>query len=236
MPLDWERIQAICFDVDGTLSDTDNQMVARLTSSLFIVGWLIGDNARKRLARMMVMAGETPGNFLYNAADRLGLDQHALNLADWLNRQVLRKKPGKFWIIPGVEAMLSGLGGQMPLSIVSARSRLGTEAFLQQFKLTSRFLAVATSQTCRHTKPFPDPVLWAATQMGIPPGNCLMVGDTVVDIRAGRAAGAQTAGVLCGFGTRRELERAGADIILKTTADLSDIYQKFQQRGKDLQS
>ena len=42
-----------------------------------------------------------------------------------------------------------------------------------------------------------------------------MVGDTVVDIQAGKAAGAQTVGVLCGFGTQRELERAGADSLVE---------------------
>jgi phosphoglycolate phosphatase len=44
-----------------------------------------------------------------------------------------------------------------------------------------------------------------------------MVGDTSVDIRAGKAAGAQTAGVLCGFGQEAELRRMGADLILPTT-------------------
>jgi phosphoglycolate phosphatase-like HAD superfamily hydrolase len=50
-----------------------------------------------------------------------------------------------------------------------------------------------------------------------------MVGDTTVDIRAGKAAGAQTAGVLCGFGSERELRRAGADLILPTTGQLDEI-------------
>jgi N-acetyl-D-muramate 6-phosphate phosphatase len=233
MPLDWERIKAICFDVDGTLSDTDNHMVARLSGSMRWVNWLIRDDARKRLARKLVMAGETPGNFLYNVADRLGIDHTALRFTDWLNRHALRPKPEKFWIMPGVRPMLVELGSRLPLSIVSARGRLGTEAFLKQFDLTPRFKAVATSQTCRHTKPYPDPVIWAADRMGIPPANCLMVGDTVVDIRAGRAAGAQTVGVLCGFGTRRELERAGADLLLKTTADLLRDYVAYHQRMKD---
>jgi len=59
--------------------------------------------------------------------------------------------------------------------------------------------------------------------MGVPPENCLMVGDTTVDIRAGRAAGAQTVGVLCGFGYREELERAGADAILNSTGELANL-------------
>ena len=36
-----------------------------------------------------------------------------------------------------------------------------------------------------------------------------MIGDTTVDIRAGRSAGAQTVGVLCGFGEENELRRIG---------------------------
>ena len=50
-----------------------------------------------------------------------------------------------------------------------------------------------------------------------------MVGDTTVDIRAGRLAGAQTVGVLCGFGQEVELVRLGADLILPNTADLGRV-------------
>lgn len=50
-----------------------------------------------------------------------------------------------------------------------------------------------------------------------------MVGDSTNDIRAGRAAGSQTVGVLCGFGQRAELSRSGANLILDSTADLADV-------------
>ena len=59
--------------------------------------------------------------------------------------------------------------------------------------------------------------------MSVATERCLMIGDTTVDIRAGKAAGAQTVGVLCGFGERPELERHGANLILDTTAKLADI-------------
>jgi phosphoglycolate phosphatase-like HAD superfamily hydrolase len=51
-----------------------------------------------------------------------------------------------------------------------------------------------------------------------------MVGDTTVDLRSGAAAGAQTVGVLCGFGSRRELERVGANLILKDVTELVDLF------------
>jgi phosphoglycolate phosphatase len=50
-----------------------------------------------------------------------------------------------------------------------------------------------------------------------------MVGDTSVDMRAGKAAGAQTVGVLCGFGEQAELLRSGADMLLMSTAGLPDL-------------
>ena len=59
--------------------------------------------------------------------------------------------------------------------------------------------------------------------MEVPPENCLMIGDTTVDIRAGKAAGAQTVGVLCGFGERAELERRETDLILETTSELANV-------------
>ena len=233
MPLDWERIKAICFDVDGTLSDTDNHMIASIVRSLRGIRWLIPEKVQKKVVRDIVMTVESPGNFLYNLADRLGIDHMVLRLSDWLSRHARRRKPEKFWIVPGVEEVLVELEHHFPLSIVSARGHLGTEAFLDQFQLSARFQAVATSQTCRHTKPFPDPLIWAAERMAVRAEDCLMVGDTVVDIKAGKAAGAQTAGVLCGFGTRRELERAGADILLNSTSDLIKSYRSYNHLQKE---
>jgi phosphoglycolate phosphatase-like HAD superfamily hydrolase len=52
-----------------------------------------------------------------------------------------------------------------------------------------------------------------------------MVGDTTVDIRAGRAAGTQTVGVLCGFGEEPELRRYQADMILATTPELTRVLE-----------
>ena len=96
--------------------------------------------------------------------------------------------------------------------MVSARDAVSTGHFLDHFKLKDYFNVIVTAQTCEHTKPYPDPVVYAAQQIGVDPGACVMIGDTIVDIHAGKSAGAQTVAVLCGFGTRKALKRAGADI------------------------
>ena len=107
------------------------------------------------------------------------------------------------------------------MSVVSARDEKGTMRFLEQFDLVKYFDAIVTGLSAEHTKPYPDPILFAAKRMGVKPDACLMIGDTTVDMRAGKSAGAQAVGVLCGFGEKDELLRFGADLILETTSDLA---------------
>lgn len=223
MALDIDRIQAICFDVDGTLSDTDDQWVAMFERLISPVRWLFPGRRVRPFARWAIMLAETPGNGVYHLLDRLGLDDNVGRLYNAIARIGVGRQPKKFWLIEGVRETVDTLHQVYPLAVVSARGRAGTLSFLKQFELDSFFSVVATALTCEFTKPFPDPILWAAKQMGVRPENCLMVGDTTVDIRAGRAAGAQTVGVLCGFGQAKELQRAGADLILPHTAALTDV-------------
>jgi beta-phosphoglucomutase-like phosphatase (HAD superfamily) len=120
--------------------------------------------------------------------------------------------------------MLAHFNGRLPMAVVSARDRKTTLHFLEHFDLVPYFDVIVTAQTCIHTKPFPDPVIFAAQELGLEPGECVMIGDTVVDVLAGKSAGAQTIAVLCGFGTERELRRAGADQIVSSTADISTLF------------
>jgi phosphoglycolate phosphatase-like HAD superfamily hydrolase len=169
------------------------------------------------------MATESPGNFLFGIPDRLGFNARLGALADWVYRLGLRNIPQPFSLVPGVYEILDTLKSRYPMAIVSVRGARSTGLFLEQFNLVPYFQCIVTSQSCKHTKPYPDPILFAADQMGVPPKSCLMIGDTTVDMRAGKAAGAQTAGVLCGFGEEDELLRAGADIILASTAQLLQL-------------
>ncbi len=220
MPLDLARIRAVCFDVDGTLSDTDNQWVSRLERALRPLRSIFPQGQVHSLARRLVMELETPGNLAYELLDRLHMDDMLARLASVISRR-RKDTVGHFLLVPGVKEMLVALYSRFPLAVVSARGEKSTLSFLEQFELAPFFQVVATAETCEHTKPYPDPLLWVAERMAVPAEACLMVGDTTVDIRAGKAAGAQTVGVLCGFGTRRELHRAGADLILASTADLT---------------
>jgi HAD superfamily hydrolase (TIGR01509 family) len=221
MSLDLSRIKALCFDVDGTLSDTDDLYTQKV--SLFFPRFLFKDPARA--ARRLVMWIEAPGNALLGLADTLGIDDEMVAVVHWLSRH-RRYSSKKFLLVPGVDKMLKQLQGRYPMAVVSARDESSTMAFLEQFDLAKYFDVIVTGQSVKYTKPYPDPILFAAQKMNVAPENCLMIGDTTVDIRAGKSAGAQTVGVLCGFGEEPELKRLGADMILEDTTKLAETLKQ----------
>ena len=220
MPLDLTRINALCFDVDGTLSDTDNLYVQKV--SRFMPHFLFKD--QHHVARRFVMWVEAPGNALLGLADTLGVDDEMVAVLNWLARR-RRRSSKEFLLVPGVEKMLMQLYGRYPMAVVSARDEHGTMAFLEKFGLVKYFDAIITGLSAEHTKPYPDPILLAAQKMNTAPENCLMIGDTTVDVRAGKSAGAQVVGVLCGFGEEAELKKMGADLILSDTPKLLEVLK-----------
>jgi HAD superfamily hydrolase (TIGR01549 family) len=221
MPVDLQRVKGLCFDVDGTISDTDDVWVERIAK------WLaprhrVNNAQRARLiARWLVMFTESPMNFTYNLADALSLDDNFARLFERLARKRTYVQ-SHFILMDGARELLETAAKHYPLTVVSARDARTTAEFLHQFSIRYHFGEVVTNLTTEHTKPYPQPVLHAAASMQLTPDTCLMIGDTTVDVLAGKRAGAQTVGLLCGFGTEGELRRAGADIILK---DLRELHK-----------
>ena len=80
--IDRDTVEALLFDLDGTLMDTDDQMVESLALRL----QRLGRPGVYRAARWFVTAAEGPANGLLTVLDALGLDAPLLGLWKWLNR------------------------------------------------------------------------------------------------------------------------------------------------------
>lgn len=218
-------IDAVLFDIDGTLIDTDYTDMSKW-------GKRIARLFRKpeqalSAARRMVMAAESPINSLFSVLDRVGLDNLAVRLMIAVgSSHSLADIP----VITGVPELLGGLAGRYKLGTISTRSVKEQETLLGRLDLREHFDVLVGRDTTWRIKPHPEPVLHAARTLGFEPGRCLMVGDTTVDVLAGRRAGAWTCGVLCGYGERAELERAGADVIIEETAELGErLFRVIQE-------
>jgi HAD superfamily hydrolase (TIGR01549 family) len=216
---DKDTVEAVLFDLDGTLMDTDDQAVERLARRLQKLRWPNPSNA----ARRFVMTAETPGNAFMTLLDLLGLDAPLKAFSDRLFELRGLHTRENFRIISGVKDMLAALGEHYKLAVVTTRDKGDADAFLDQYDLRDLFEALTTSESTWRLKPHPAPMRHAAKQLGVPVDRCVMVGDTTVDIRSARRAGAWAVAVLCGFGEREELERAGAHLILEHTSQLASL-------------
>jgi N-acetyl-D-muramate 6-phosphate phosphatase len=223
MSINLSRVKGLCFDVDGTLSDTDDAWVSSLTKTFANVPFVFRKRDPKLVARRLILTAETPMNSVFHLFDHLSLDDEIAKFYSWVSQRRTHKK-SSFLIMNGARQVLETLSIKYPLTVVSARDQASTMRFIHQFELEFFFSDVVTAQTCEYTKPFPHPVLYAANSMGLSAENCVMIGDTTVDILAGKAAGAQTIGVLCGFGTEKELRKAGADLVLPELVNVLEVF------------
>ena len=219
-------IEAILFDLDGTLVETDNRWAKIVAEKLAPLRRVSPGLDTDALGRKLVMAIETPGNYFVSLFEHLGLGSGFFGLADRLRRSKgLATREGSV-LVEGSMALLEALDGRYKMAIVTTRARPEAHAFVKHARgvptaTVGRFFsAVVTRQDVIRMKPHPEPVLKAASLLGVVPERCLMVGDTSVDIRSARRAGAYAVGVLSGFGERGELERAGAHLILDRAVQL----------------
>ncbi|MFW6115466.1 MAG: HAD family hydrolase [Chloroflexota bacterium] len=215
-------IDALVFDLDGTLMDTDDQVVEKLALRLE----RLGAAKMHGLARRMVMAAESPLNGLITLLDVVGLEGPVLGV--WRRLRRGRRGTGHrhYRLMEGADVVLPALKARYRLGIVTTRGREAAEAFVSQHGLEGTFDVVVTRETTWRLKPHPGPIWEAARQLGVPVERCAMVGDTALDVRSARRAGARSIGVLCGFGRRRELERAGADVVLDCIPDLLSVFEE----------
>jgi HAD superfamily hydrolase (TIGR01549 family) len=220
-----EILQAVMFDLDGTLMDTDDQVVEALARRL--AGLRLADP--KRAARRLIMASETPGNAMMTLLDVVGLDRPLTRVTDRVRRWRGLQTREDFRIIEGVKEMLYALEGRYRLAVVTTRGAREAAAFLRQHELEPLFETVVTRESTWRLKPHPSPIEHAAQALALPVEACVMVGDTTMDVLAARRAGAWAVGVLCGFGEREELERAGAHVILPHTAQVASLLADSEE-------
>jgi len=214
------EIDAILFDLDGTMIEIDNEAFDYLARRLQPLQRFLPKRDATWVARRILMWAEGPANSVLTFVNRIGLDDTFLDLGDRLRSMQGLHTPSNFRLVDGTGEMLEELSHRYHLGVVTTRCCAHAEAFLEQQDLRRLIHVIVGREDTWRIKPHPSPVRHAADELNVPVERCLLVGDTPADIYAARSAGARSAGVLCGLGTETELERAGADLILNTTSDL----------------
>jgi phosphoglycolate phosphatase len=210
----WRDLRAVVLDIDGTLIDSADGIVAGFRHSLEAVGVVPPDDATLRsdlgppLAQLLPTFGVP--------ADRV---DEAL---DAYRTFYLREGLQQAMVYDGVVGVLDELTGHRPLGTATAKRTDVGRAILEVHGLAAYFDVVNGLGDDHPTK---AATLTQTLQLmgDVDPGDAVMIGDRRSDVAAGQAVGTRTVGVLWGYGSRAELEDAGADVLLEHPRELVDL-------------
>jgi phosphoglycolate phosphatase len=129
-------------------------------------------------------------------------------------------------LFAGVEGMLRGLADEgYLLAVATGKSRRGLEYALDQTGLGGLFHSTRTVDEA-FSKPHPKMLVDILDELGVRPGEALMIGDTTYDLEMALNARTHSVGVCTGGHCREELERYGPQACLDGVVDLASWLAK----------
>jgi len=212
-------LDAVIFDLDGTLIDTNPAHVEAWRRAFEACGYKVPPD------RIAVEIGKG-GDFLVSAVlGQSAEKEHGERLRKLSADAFLDvAREQHFRLMSGAEELLARLrerGLRLALATSSKVKHLKATWDSLGLDLTKRFDAVINADDAERTKPAPDLVHAALDKLGLFPAQCAMVGDTPYDGQACTQAGVACLAVLCGGNSAGPLLRAGARGVWRDPADLA---------------
>ncbi len=205
------RLRLIVFDCDGTLIDSQHNIIAAVETVFrsidlvppdpLIIRQQVGLPPDVAIARMLPHADEM-------------LHRQVIE-AFWILRSQLQAehRPAEP-LYPGIRELILAL--QHPevfLGIATGKGRVALDTVLQRHGLAGQFHTLQTGDRCRG-KPDPEMLLRALDETGLTAPETVMIGDTSFDMQMARHAGAWAIGVSWGYHDPADLCLAGAHAVI----------------------
>jgi len=217
-------LEAVLFDLDGTLLDTAPDMVGTLNS-------LRLDNGLAPLPFAEVRAEVSHGSARLVQLGFPGVDADRFAL---LQRRFLEaygaRLAAETRLFDGMDRVLVELSRRgLGAGIVTNKPARLTDALLEELGLRARFVCVVSGDTLKERKPHPLPMLHAAELAGAAPDACVYVGDAQRDVLAAHAAGMRVLVAVYGYLRADEDWPAwGGDGFIERPVDLLDWLDREQ--------
>ncbi len=218
------RLDAVLFDLDGTLVDSAPDLVAT-------VGWLRQAHSLEpiELTGLAPLASRGAiGLIEAGFADRPDLDR------GMLREQFLAHYADHLWVdsrpYAGVAELLDALAERdVPIAIVTNKPTLLAEALIAAAGWQERFGALIGAGCTAQVKPHPAPVLEACRRLSVLPTDACMIGDDRRDVEAGRRAGSLTLGASWGYLAGDDPADWGADEVFSSPEHLQEFLMKYNE-------
>ena len=221
---DWPKhVDAVVFDLDGTLIDSAhdisfcvNETLTRLKRPAIdeeIIWSFVGRGVLPLIERSLdetAARSDTPD-------DEAGpVKEQAIALfKDLYEAHCLDQTR----LYPGIMEVLDTYAGKA-LAVVTNKAERFTFKILEGLGVRDRFKTVLGGDSMTEKKPHPGPVLRALDEAGVRPREAVFVGDSAIDVKAGKAADTWTCGVLYGLRPESEIREAGPDTVVFTATEI----------------
>ena len=220
------RVRGVTIDLDGTLLDTIPDLAAAANMMLEELGRdpldieVIRTFVGKGIPRLVerTLAGHIDGEASAEEMSR-ALPVYEKHYVSVNGRHTT--------IYPGVKEALDELRARgMPLACVTNKSERFTLPLLENVGFSQYFRTVVSGDTLARKKPHPDPLLHACKTLEIAPRDMLMIGDSINDTQAARAAGCPVFCVTYGYNEGHDVHELDTDAVVDSLVEAARLIEK----------
>ncbi len=210
---------AVLLDLDGTLADTAPDLANALNNTLIHYSEqpLAFDDIRPHVshgAKALIQLG-----FGIDELDD-GYPEKRQYLLDFYLDNIAEQTS----LFSGMDEVVNSLESQnISWGIVTNKPAYLTEPLIAALQLDTRAACVVSGDTTAHSKPHPEPLLFACQQINVRPEQCIYIGDALRDIEAGGNAGMKTLAARFGYiNDNDDITKWGADGIIDHPMEILD--------------
>ena len=207
------KVKGILFDLDGTIVDSKDAYVEAARTAFEALGQAPPENL-KALEIPRRLEQNLPIDSIVKTDVRKFLN---LYLECYYKVTKVKTKP-----MPNVQGTLEILSRKVKLALITMRFVPKTAVWedLTKFGLAKYFTYIVTALDTHKPKPSAEALIKTGKALDVNMRDCVIVGDSIVDVRAGKAAGAMTVAVLSGLFSREALSREQPDLILNDVTEI----------------
>jgi len=212
------KTKGIFLDLDGTLVDSTDAYVEAATIAFHIL--------KKQAPETQVLL-EIPRRMEQHLTlDDITEGTTTKFLPIYLNayRSITERKNR---LLPNVSVTLETLSKRSKLALITMRHvpNQVIQKELDYLGIAQHFSHIVTGLDTAMPKPSPEALIRCTEALGLDLDDCLIAGDSVIDVQAGKAAGTKTVALLSGLYVRAELEKESPDLILPDVSALPDYIE-----------